>query len=130
MKYVLYFVVLIILGCTKKSSDECPKNLACTEIFISIAVKIQKENQPSFKTEKIEVIFSDSGYRKPVVNDYNGMYSFVNDNDINNIQKSGTIIYIIGKDGLNHELFNEKYVIGHDCCHVIKLSGKDVITIN
>jgi hypothetical protein len=129
MKHVLVLVILIILGCTKNSSDECPKNIACTEVFVSIAVKIQKENQPSFKPANLEVIFSDSGYKKSVVNDFNGMYTFINDNDLMKIQKSGTIIYLIGKDGLDNVLFNEKYVIGHDCCHVIKLSGKDVIII-
>ncbi|MFZ1458017.1 MAG: hypothetical protein WAT46_18370 [Saprospiraceae bacterium] len=128
-KIVWSMILLLCLSCTKESLDDCPAELACTEVFVSIFVKILKENQPSYKPAKLEVVFADTGEKKRISENNYGTYAYINDGDMDRISKNGTTIYLIGKDGLDKELFNEKYVIGHDCCHVIKLSGKDEITL-
>lgn len=128
MKQIFMIFLFIVMSCSK-ATDDCPDNLACTEVFVSICTKITKEGTPSFKPSKLEVIFTDTGESKTITSDFNETYCFINDNEMKRVKKSGSPVQLIGKDGFDKELFNEKYIIGHDCCHVFKISGKDFITI-
>lgn len=128
MKHIFIITLFIAFSCSK-STEDCPDNIACTEVFVSICTKITKEGTPSFKPSKLEVLFTDTGESKTITTDFNGTYCFIDDNDMKRVKKSGSPLQLIGKDEFDKELFNEKYVIGHDCCHVIKLSGKESITI-
>lgn len=128
MKYILLLMALWVSGCTR-SDDDCSQVTACTEVFVSICIKIEKENQPQFKVNSLEVVFEDTGEKKIIVDSFNTTYCFINDRDLSKLQKSGTKVTLVGKDSKGTILFNEKYIIGHDCCHVLKLDGKDLIII-
>jgi len=58
----------------------------------------------------------------------NGYYVLVGDRSLKKLNKSGSRIRATGyKNG--KIMLDENYVIGHDCCHVLKFSGKDTVTV-
>ena len=134
MKHTLFSLVvgLLLLSCNKNENIECPTDLACTEVFVSIVVKVKKSNNEFVKLEKtlteIEGIAIEVGQ-----NDFDpiyGTYTILDDGALKSVKKSGSKVTFKGFDTNNQLVVNEQYRIGHDCCHVIKISGKDEVIVD
>lgn len=105
--------------------DGCPTNLTCTEIFISLLfTPTNSSNQPitldSFYTQNL-----DNGNTYSIINNTVGQsnsYVVVSDSQRSEINKEGTNIRFIGLLG-DQIVVQQDFVIGHDCCHVIPISG-------
>ena len=111
------------------SVAECQEDIICTEIYVSIYVKIQKENGAIFKPKQVFLKFDKTGDKNLVYQGSGGIYPIVSDGDIGRLKKSGSTVTLEGYDDNNALIINEKYVVGHDCCHVKKIEGKDVISV-
>ncbi len=111
------------------SVAECQEEIFCTEIYVSVTVKIQKENGEIFKPKQLFIKFDKTGDRQPVFQGFPGIFAIVTDGDLGRLKKAGSALTLEGYDENNLQIINEKYVVGHDCCHVKKIEGKDVITI-
>ncbi len=117
------------------SDKECPDNPACTEIFVTVSVPI------TFKTLSFEQL-SRSETTLVSSNEIIFVYEFsnntgsviqhaaiANDMHLHKVKKDGSeVIYKIF-DKSNKKIFEEKFIIGHDCCHVEKKGGPDEINL-
>jgi len=127
----LFFCAQLIFSCCKTEQSDCPTDLACTEIFASVGVKIQNSKNEDIKLSKtsteiegISNIITNTGF------DLYNYYVILDDLSKNELKKSGSSVTFKGYDNNNQLVVNEKYTIGHDCCHVLKIAGKEVIIVN
>ncbi len=114
---------------TTISVAECQEDIACTEIYVSVNVKIQKDNGAMYKPKQLFITFDKTGDRHPVFQGFEGIYAIVTDGDLGRLKKTGSVLTLEGYDENNNQIINEKYVVGHDCCHVKKIEGKDTIIV-
>lgn len=121
--------------CVNFPDEECPENIACTEVFITVSVpfafkNIQKE-QIGYSTTKLissGVTIHQHTYSNDQVDDESFAF-FVNDSNLSQIKKSGTDIQYTLFDTLGKQILSETFTVAHDCCHVFKKSGKDILSI-
>jgi len=104
----------------------CLETMACTEVFVSILASIVDKNGQAYMPSKVKTI-TEGG--EELVNFVTNSNYFVvaNDSHIHLLHKDGTVVYFYAYDLDNTLIINEKYILGHDCCHVLKIEGKDVI---
>ncbi|MBK8349638.1 MAG: hypothetical protein IPL08_19295 [Saprospiraceae bacterium] len=134
--FTLCSLVFCSFSCSKPDSKEnCPEDLFCTEVFVSIGISVRDSNGKDVLLSKVVSTIQSSGITYtyiPELPQSQNLYTIINDLQLKNLQKSGSEVIVEGfvknaeKDVL---FFTEKYTIGHDCCHVIKIEGKDVIVI-
>lgn len=129
MKKVLFIVSVLILGlthCTKFHG--CKVNTACTEEFRTIYVKVTSSSYhpllDSYSTTRVKdgKIVNDSGnliFENPTILDDSGIKETTLEGE--------TFLFEGYQDG--QKVISEEYVIRHDCCHIIKVSGKDTINL-
>jgi hypothetical protein len=121
--------------CVNFPDEECPENIACTEVFVTVSVpfafkNIQKE-QIGYSTTKL-FITGETIHKHTYSNDQVDDESFaflVNDNHLNQIRKMGTDIQYTLFDTSGKQILVETFTVAHDCCHVFKKSGKDILSI-
>jgi hypothetical protein len=58
----------------------------------------------------------------------NGVYKLISDTEINDIVKEGTDVTFYGYSN-DSQIISENYKVGHDCCHVVFLSGVQVLIL-
>ena len=124
----LFFCIQFLFSCSKLESSECPTDLACTEIFVTLTVKIQNRNNESVFLTKTTT--SIEGNSKIITNsgwDKISAYNVLDDLSIKDLKKSGSSVTFKGYDDNNQLVVDEKFIIGHDCCHIVKIAGKEVI---
>lgn len=121
--------------CVNFPDEECPENIACTEVFVTVSVpfafkNIQKE-QIGYSTTKL-FITGETILKHTYSNDQVDDESFaflVNDNHLDQIRKMGTDIQYTLFDTSGKQILVETFTVAHDCCHVFKKSGKDILSI-
>ncbi len=128
----IYLSIMLLFSCTKKETIECPDDLACTEVFVSIIVKIKDVKGETIQLTKTttEIEGNDTILTKTDFTSFFDNYVIVDDLIIKDLQKDGSKVTFKGYDESSQLIVNEQYIIGHDCCHVVKLSGKDIVIIN
>ncbi len=110
-------------------SEKCADNTICTKIFKSVVVQVQNQTGEAVSLDSSatyksgEIIFSMDEMEENL--EY---YVVLNDSHKDLIETSGTEVIFKGwRDG--EALIEETYIIGHDCCHIIKIEGPDTITV-
>jgi hypothetical protein len=140
MKRLFLIATLFALAFSCDDSDrvnsvDCPQNIACTDIFISLKVEVKDaEGKPyslaEYYTTKIstgEKISFQNNDTDQISRIY-GAYTIFTDKHLKKTIKSGQEFEFIGiKDG--KEVVRRKFVISHDCCHVKLVSGDTKITV-
>ena len=132
----LFFASLLISSsCNKDSEGDCPADIMCTQDFRSVHVQLMNGSGPyqldSYITKRhsdsmvIDLhstlsAYEDSLYRA------NGSYPILTDGQMQLTSRQGTGFTFIGYVN-NHEVIRENYVIGHDCCHISRISGRGSI---
>ena len=134
MKHTLFSLVvaLLLLSCNKNETIECPTDLACTEVFVSIGVTIKNKSNEFVKLSKTLTEIEGKAIEVGQ-NDFDPIYStytILNDAVLKSVKKSGSKVTFKGFDANNQLVVNKQYQIGHDCCHVIKISGKDEVIVD
>ncbi len=127
----LIFCLQILFSCSKSESSECPIDLACTQIFVTVSVKIQnRNNEPVILSKTTATI---EGNTKVITkSDWDKIidYNVLDDLSIKDLKKSGSSVTFKGFDSNNQIIVNEQFIIGHDCCHIAKIAGKEVIIVD
>lgn len=128
----LIFLSLALVSCCKEETSECRDDLVCTEIFVSIGVKVKNTNNQDVTLLKTttEIQGTNIILTKTDLNPFYGSYTILDDLSKSDLKKSGSIVTFKGYDSKNKLVFSEIYTIGHDCCHVVKLNGKEIIIVN
>ena len=117
------------------STKECPDDIMCTAMFASVGVTITgADRKPVLLDSFTSIRLKDKTNMFPekaniLQSPETGNYPVADDNNLSILPKAGDEIMFTGyKDG--KEIVKEKYVIGHDCCHVLMVSGKKEIILN
>ncbi len=139
-----HFIPLFILVCaltfsceeTSDDNNECPENIACTEVFVTIGVHIEDlaGNPVVLDSAKVYdgnfdliATYHAENSDDPFLN--YGFYPMASDSDLDQISFDGNPFSIRGwlKDKL---VIDEAFLIGKDCCHIMKLEGVDKVIID
>jgi hypothetical protein len=143
--FLIFSVLLLSVSCTKNKCEDskkitgcvstCTNNGICTDIFIHSTLSIKNLDGSSYKLDSFKTLrIEDNKTLDPNIQ-YSengtldsGDYPLFNDNFISLTSQCGKEFYFIGyKD--NIEVVKEKYVFGHDCCHMLRFSGKTALII-
>ncbi len=133
MKTSVYtLLVLCTMACTKTEKADCPSDLACTQEYMSLSVKVLNNKGEDVKLSKTtaEIAGNTNIITKTNFEPFFNYYVILDDASLKDVSKSGSTVTFKGYYANNQLHFSEKYVIGHDCCHIVKMEGKDVIIIN
>jgi hypothetical protein len=106
------------------------EGVACTAMFAMINTKVVDANGRA-------VVLDDAYSQRKTNGDiyrsqqpmmwYDSSYVVLDDGYLTKMQNMSDTFYFIGTKG-GKEVVREPFAINADCCHVNKLSGKDVIT--
>ena len=123
----LFFVISSICACEDSPTydRDCPTDVVCTEIFVSLLLEPLEDGKPVVLTS-YNILNTRNNERYDFTNSSQGLpegqYVAISDAQLNDIDKKGTLLRLRGKktDGQDYEL---EFEVGHDCCHVIPISG-------
>lgn len=128
-----------LISCGDKENGntgkECPANPACTEIFVTVSVPITFKNHSFEQLSRSETTLVTSN-EIIFVNEFSNntgsviQYAAIaNDMHLHKVKKDGSeVIYKIF-DKSNKKIFEAKFIIGHDCCHIEKIGGPEEINL-
>lgn len=117
----------------KDEVTECDvEGLVCTEVFTTKQVTVKDAGNAVVELDSIVVKKSGDGSvlfsENPVVNTQ-GTYKLISDSEKDNIVKEGTDVTFYGYSN-GTEVVTEDFKVGHDCCHVVYISGTQDIIVN
>jgi hypothetical protein len=133
VKIILTNIIFVVyFGACSKEQKECTGAEICTEVYVTIRITVKNKSGNSAILDSIRTIIASTGEILPAEFDQNpgfeGVYTLIGDQSLKKISKKGTALQVEGyQNGLL--VVDEPYLIGHDCCHLIKKSGKDLIII-
>lgn len=130
MKNLFLFTLVVLLFSNCNKAETCSGKIACTELFAYITVDViaapltPSPALDSFATKRIndgKVVLNNSEMlmESPVIFSDSEMFE--------TSVKGEEFLFEAFKNG--QKVISEKYVIKHDCCHIIKVSGKDTINL-
>ena len=127
----LVFPLISFISCGK-NENECTGNEVCTKIYVAIGVKVMDKYGSPVLLDDLIVKLSDTDELLKDENNnfpYNsGNYLIAGDSSLKKLKKGGSQIHVRGIKA-DKQIFYEEYIIGHDCCHVMKITGKDTLII-
>lgn len=119
-------------SCKVKDASECDiEGVICTEVFTTKYVSVKDPSGTPIALDSIvvkvsaseEVLFSEN----PVLND-DGLFKLISDTEFDKITKEGTDVTFFGYiEGVS--IVTENLRVGHDCCHVVYISGVQDIVV-
>ncbi len=126
----LFSLLLILTSCSNSDEDidnttECPDNVVCTEILISLTFSPKGANDTPIFLDNYYSQNLDNGQTYSILNSNiasTASYVVVSDEQLEEINQEGTNIRFIGLQG-NQIVVQQDFLVGHDCCHIIPLSG-------
>lgn len=133
MKKLFFLFILnsvFIFSCSNTDDSisnliDCSANIGCTEVFVSLTFSPKNENgQPimldSFYSQNLDNGKTYSISSGNLLNTTS--YVVVTDGQLDEINQSGTNVRFFGLQG-NQIVIQQDFVVGHNCCHVVPLSG-------
>lgn len=125
--FVLIVFAISFSACTKKG---CTIDKACTEEFVSITVSLNYlssfpyvDEVRTFKKANNKLVF-----QKENLSMNQTALTILSDAEINETSLKAELFILKGYQG-GSEVFSEEYELKNDCCHIIKVSGKDSIIL-
>jgi len=133
MKYSFGFIMLFLFlfSCEETGNlPDCQDVEVCTEEFRYISVKINVGSNS---------VFPDSIHTRNTKNDSSYIFEndfmsetnhlvVITDAQLNQLNQNGTLLFFEGFNQ-NTKIFSEPFVVGHDCCHIVKLQGKNELNL-
>lgn len=128
-----FFVSAAVFTGCKEEVTECDvEGLACTQVFTTKEITVKYTDGTVIPLDSIvvkksgdnNVLFSEN----PTVNS-DGTFKLISDTEKDNITKEGTDVTFYGYI-LGNEIVNEDFKVGHDCCHVVYISGTSDIVVS
>jgi hypothetical protein len=122
--------VLLASSCKRTSGGTCGKDVACTMMFAMVTAEV---NDPTMTAIPLEVYTLRKSTGEKITHDQttaqSGRYIVLDDGYQKKLQQAtDTFVFVGTRSGA--KVFEEQYVISADCCHINKVSGKDVIQFN
>lgn len=142
MKNLLIATLAIIsmgLSCSKSVPNagkdveaDCPEGIMCTQEFRTVTITIQNGNGKPYALDNYQSTLVSSGEKIPLQKEIfqdslfqsAGQYPILTDSEMKLVKKQGSAIDFIGFKG-GKEVIKKNFVIGHDCCHIILVSGEN-----
>ncbi len=119
----------MVFSCTNEddslNTSDCPADIVCTLVFTSLTFSPKDANNQPISLDSFYAQNLDNGntYSISSGNLLNTTtFTVITDNEIDEIQRNGTNIRFIGLQG-DQIVVQQDFVVGHDCCHVVPLSG-------
>lgn len=131
MKKLVFSILLLglmVFSCTNEddsmNNSDCPSDIGCTEVFVTLTFSPKdNDNQPisldSFYAQNLD---NGNTYSIPSNSLNTNTFTVITDGEIGEIQRDGTNIRFIGLQG-DQIVVQQDFVVGHDCCHVLPLTG-------
>lgn len=128
----LILLVLLVLGFCKQDDTldtNCPEEIICTHEFRSITLKITDSNNSPVALDYYYSFNKSSGQIYKLKGDTSaGIYTILTDAEMGNILQKGSEIIFSGTK--NGEKLTERFLIGHNCCHLVKLEGENEVSFS
>ena len=124
------FLISLAVSC---NDDDC-SSIACTTEYRLISVSLVDSEGNAVILDSYTVVRSDTREALSFdtdVAEFNqeGQYSIAEDQHFDQIAREGTSFIFEGI--INNEVvISENFLIGNDCCHVVKLEGPDSLTVD
>lgn len=142
MKTSFNFLVSLCLlfwfnACTdcSETPDECPDGIACTEVFVSVIIPFELVGI-DIKTVDFSRTYLEDTNENIYEHKYNQPFDMgpyhaviVTDAQLQKIMKDGSKLRFELYNTSGNKIYEATFIIGHDCCHIQKLSGPDKITL-
>ncbi|NVK85709.1 MAG: hypothetical protein HWE21_15395 [Cytophagia bacterium] len=130
-KYIPFLLLasITVFSCNEEDAsmvpDDCPEELFCTEELRHLTYKATVNGEPTV-LDDYYIKNLDNGliYQKNPQNDFldEGVYVVISDALMDEVKKSGTILRFFGIKN-NTIVLQQDFIVGHDCCHVVPISG-------
>ncbi|MFT6866428.1 MAG: hypothetical protein ACJA08_001259 [Cyclobacteriaceae bacterium] len=140
MKHIILIIIIsaLVFSCEEgnNSDDQCAKNQLCTEQFEIVGVYVENLVGDPVTLDSTKVYDGNSDLIAAYTTDISdnpffsyGFYPVATDSDKEGIAISGTPFSIRGwlKDQL---VLDKDFLIGKDCCHIVKLAGVEKVILN
>lgn len=137
MKVASFFTLLSfcgLLSCSKLLKEaDCPSDIVCTAVFAQINLSILDENGKNVTPSRTETRSLDGSFQ--VSREVTGQHDIVvaDDGDLKKLSKDGTQLIFkafINIYGQEVPILEQAFIIGHDCCHVIRISGPEQVVLD
>lgn len=126
MYKILILLILLVLGFFKQDDTrqvKCPDEIVCTEEFNSVTLNITDGNNSPVALDHYYSFNKSTGQIYKLEGDPStGTYTILTDAEMGNILQEGSEIIFSG--AINGEKIIEKFIIGHNCCNIRKISGE------
>lgn len=136
----LFFLVIIFSSC-QKSNTPCEDSKLCTKEFKSVFIELKFENVTIQTFGHLETILDDTGekiltsrldnfpFNPPREEGEPVILPILTDGHLDKISFEKSHITVRFYDVSGGQISEEKYMVRHDCCHVQKVQGKDVVVL-
>ncbi|SDK17100.1 hypothetical protein SAMN05421823_10252 [Catalinimonas alkaloidigena] len=135
----LYSIPLLgfLLACQPDdpANAPCTGQEICTEIFVSVVVTVTTaEGQPvaldRYYTKHIQTgeVFQLQPDATDSLRQANGTYPVVSDAQRDKLAPEGSPLLFVGEKN-GSVVVERPYTVGHDCCHIQRISGETDITL-
>jgi len=138
MKFSSTAIILLVIhamtitSCSKKiteaNTDPC-KGVMCTMLFAMVQTNVTDHSGNAVALDSFYTLRAKTGEK--IYHDKNTMpngYTVLDDGYQKQLVNKNDSFYFVGYLK-GKQVVNEPYVIGADCCHIKKQSGKDTIQI-
>ncbi|MGB3468653.1 MAG: hypothetical protein WBA74_25435 [Cyclobacteriaceae bacterium] len=123
---------IILVGIFSSCDDGCSTDISCTEVLISVTTEIVDSENNTVALDSTHTTMEDGTIVYTYIrndNEDSGFYTVITDSEFDDVERSGTDLIFKGwKDGIM--LIEEQFEVGRDCCHIEKLDGPELITID
>ena len=137
MKNIFFTTILfaIIISCGDddgSTQDPCASDLICTEEYRSILLTLEDSSGSPVILDAYTVTDEESG----TIVDFStldffgeGAYVIAEDSQFESVDMDGTSFIFEGF--INEEsVVTASFLIGHDCCHIVKINGPDSLVVD
>lgn len=105
------------------------KDVACTEVFITVAVYVEDQQHAPVMLDEVYTTRKRSGERIEVSQEMGeGQFAVLDDSYKSKLANAKDEFRFVGMKG-GKVVVDEAFVISADCCHVHKESGIDTVVI-
>lgn len=123
---LLSLAILFLFSYASCQKEAC-EGAICTEMFAMITVKIKDNSGNYIKPDKVTLQFESTNATVEVSQMALDPEVVVIDDGSVTLLKNRKDNFIFTAYKNNQVICTEKFILGADCCHVYKESGKDVI---
>ncbi|EMR01850.1 hypothetical protein [Cesiribacter andamanensis] len=127
-------LLLALPGCQSDpfvQETTCPEELMCTEVFVTVGIRLTTPQGDPVVLDSYETKNLQTGQVYQFNEEYGSQqayYPVLTDAQLRDVRKEGSSFEFTGLQG-GAVVVRERYLIGHDCCHLVLLEGKQELQI-